>query len=118
MHERRDLVVGQLLGQELGDDRGLGALLVGQLGAIGVVEACGGLASLLGLASASTPMTSSSVSSRACLPATSAFVIAVSTIRSVEERSSSRAFMEVVRSCAELVLERAMPAIVAACDRL
>src|SRR6476620_5246088 len=43
-------------------------------------------------------MMSSSESSRASLPATSALVIDVSTIRRVEERSSSRAFMAVVRS--------------------
>ena len=41
---------------------------------------------------------SSSLSSRASLPATSALVMADSTIRSVEERSSSRALIEVVRS--------------------
>ena len=43
-------------------------------------------------------MMSSSVSSRCSLPATSALVIAVRTIRRVEERTSSRALMAVVRS--------------------
>ena len=55
----------------------------------------------------STPMTSSSVSSRASLPATSALVIAVSTIRSVDERSSSRALHRGGQVGAEAVLEGA-----------
>src|SRR5688572_911610 len=41
---------------------------------------------------------SSSLSSRACFPATSALVIAESTIRRVEDRISSRALMATVRS--------------------
>src|SRR5687767_2533070 len=43
-------------------------------------------------------MTSSSVSCLDCLPATSALVIAVSTIRNVDDRRSSRALIAVVRS--------------------
>ena len=46
----------------------------------------------------STLTTSSSVSCRACLPATSSLVIAVNAIRSVAVLSSSRALMAVVRS--------------------
>ena len=53
----------------------------------------------------STPTTSSSLSSRASLPATSAFVIAVSTMRSVEDRTSSRAFIDGGQVGAESVLE-------------
>ena len=75
----------ELRGQVARDHLGLGALLRGALGAAGVRERLRGLTPLLGLA-LSTPTTSSSVSSRASLPATSALVIAVSTIRSVEER--------------------------------
>src|SRR3989337_561553 len=46
----------------------------------------------------STPMMSSSESSRCTLPATSALVMAVSTIRSVEARTSSRDLIAAVRS--------------------
>src|SRR5689334_5971530 len=46
----------------------------------------------------STPTTSSSLSSRCSLPATSALVIADSTMRRVEERRLSRALMALVRS--------------------
>ena len=59
-------------------------------------------------------MMSSSLSSRASLPATSALVMAVSTIRSVEERSSSRALIAVVRSARRRSLRSLMAAIVAA----
>ena len=44
------------------------------------------------------PTMSSSESSRDCLPATSALATAVSTIRRVEERTSSRLLMAAVRS--------------------
>ena len=57
---------------------------------------------------ASTDVTSSSLSSRACLPETSAFVIEVSTIRRVDERSSSRAFIDAVSSARSLSLSSAM----------
>ena len=57
-------------------------------------------------------MTSSSVSSRASLPATSALVIAVSTIRIVEDRTSSRALMAAVRSVRRRSLRVLMRAIV------
>ena len=57
---------------------------------------------------------SSSESSRASLPATSALVMEVSTIRSVEERSSSRALMAVVRSARRRSFRALMRAIVAA----
>ena len=56
---------------------------------------------------------SSSLSSRASLPATSALVMAVRTIRSVEDRTSSRALIAAVRSERSRSL-RVMPAIVAA----
>ena len=59
-------------------------------------------------------MMSSSLSSRASLPATSALVIAVRTIRSVEERTSSRALIAVVRSARRRSLRSLMSAIVAA----
>ena len=62
----------------------------------------------------STPMTSSSERVLAVLPATSALVTAASTIRSVEERSSSRAFMAVVRSARSRSLRLLMRVIVAA----
>ena len=55
------------------------------------------------------------MSSRDSLPATSALVIEVSTIRRVEDLSSSRALIEVVRSVRRLLLESLMLAIVAAC---
>ncbi len=57
---------------------------------------------------------SSSLSSRASLPATSALVIAVSTIRSVEDRISSRAFIAVVRSARSRSFSESCSAIVAA----
>ena len=62
----------------------------------------------------STPRMSSSESSRASLPATSALVMEVSTIRSVEERSSSRALMAVVRSARRRSFRALMGPIVAA----
>ena len=46
----------------------------------------------------STPTMSSSDSSRCSLPATSAFVIEVNSIRRVEDRRASRAFIDAVRS--------------------
>src|SRR5262245_19950910 len=52
---------------------------------------------------------SSSLRSRATLPATSALVIAASTIRSVEERTSSRDFIATVRSLRSRSLSSLMP---------
>ena len=62
----------------------------------------------------STPRTSSSLSSRASLPATSALVTAVSTIRRVEERTLSPDLMEAVRSVRSWSFNSLMLAIVAA----
>ena len=62
-------------------------------------------------------MMSSSESSRCSLPATSALVIAVSTIRSVEERTSSRDLIAVVRSARRRSFRALMGPIVAALPR-
>ena len=111
--QRGDLLLGELLGQVARDHRRLRALLVGLLVAPGVVERLGGLAPLLGLAAehAEDVVVGELAAS---LPATSALVTAVSTIRRVEERTSSRALIEVVRSVRRRSFRSLMVAIVAA----
>ncbi len=107
------LVLAELLGQVVGDDGGLGPLLGGLLVAAGVAERLGGLAALLGLAG-EHPEDVLVGQLALGLAATSALVTAVRTIRSVDERTSSRALIEVVRSVRSRSFRVPMEAIVAA----
>ena len=58
-----------------------------------------------------TPTTSSSLSSRWVLPATSALVIEVSSMRRVEDLRLSRAFIEAVRSVRRRSLRSLTPPV-------
>ena len=96
--DRRQLSVAELSGQVPGQHLVLGPLRGGLLRPPGRLERVGRLAAPPGLPRPARLSTSSSLRSARSLPATSSLVIEVRTIRSVLVRTSSRAFIAVVRS--------------------